>query len=185
MLTLCPQARRIKYPHFLPCFSFIKCMVLGWVTGEASRSCLETLVLHHLPNKVHSQQQDKASHTSLTLFPSHLSDEKFMNFCPMVPFCSFIFYCFSARLCSTQKLAYTNTYVLNIYYFLIAALYSIHRDVSSLPWKETVCPLPWNCHWSGKLLPYKKDNFFPELPCKCRAYTTYWGHSVLFLERAM
>lgn len=50
MLSLCPQARKIKYPLFLPFSSFIKCMVLGLVTAEASRNCLEILVLITCPS---------------------------------------------------------------------------------------------------------------------------------------
>lgn len=92
---------------------FKKSMVLGLGTAEASRNFSEIWILRCLPN-VHNQPQ---GHAFFTLFPEDSNRPNVYEFLSYRSVSLFHLDCFSAKLCSTYKLAYTNRNVLNIYIF--------------------------------------------------------------------
>lgn len=107
------------------CPHFLKSMVLGLGTAEASRNFLEIWILHCLPN-VHNQPQ---GHTFLTLFPKDSNRPNVYELLSYGSVSLFHLDCFSAKLCSSYKLAYANRTVLNIYIFYSCISLNTQRNL--------------------------------------------------------
>lgn len=104
---------------------FLKSMVLGLGTAEASRNFLEIWILRCLPN-VHNQPQ---GHTFLTLFPRDSNRPNVYELLSYGSVSLFHLDCFSAKLCSSYKLAYANRNVLNIYIFYSCISLNTQRNL--------------------------------------------------------
>lgn len=127
MLRMHPQARKkIQFILFVfHCPHFLKSMVLGLGTAEASRNFLEIWILRCLPN-VHNQPQ---GHTFLTLFPRDSNRPNVYELLSYGSVSLFHLDCFSAKLCSSYKLAYANRNVLNIYIFYSCISLNTQRNL--------------------------------------------------------